>query len=107
MTIAYLYGLRLGFPLVYLGKVLGCLSAFAIGRSCLRDCCERHVRKTRLLRAVEGAVAKALSERRESRPRGGRRSRHSRGCESRSRFGSPFCRAPPTSPSRSKTTAGM
>ena len=69
MTIAYLYGLRLGFPLVYLGKVLGCLSAFAIGRSCLRDCCERHVRKTRLLRAVEGAVAKApLREMREPSP---------------------------------------
>jgi len=55
---AYLFGPGAGFAINYVGKVLGCLASFAIGRSCTRNQCATRLKNFKLIVAMERAVAR-------------------------------------------------
>lgn len=56
LSLGYIYGLWLGFVLIYTGKVLGSLGAFTLGRTALRPCCLRRLTRDEMLRAIALAV---------------------------------------------------
>ena len=59
LTLGYVFGLRLGFACVYLGKVAGCLGSFLLGRTVLRARCQRWFERHELFLAIDSVVAAA------------------------------------------------
>jgi len=58
VSLGFLFGVRVGYVVVFAGKVLGCLASFALGRTVAHDWAQRQFGKHELLRAVDLAVAR-------------------------------------------------
>jgi len=58
VSIGFLFGVRVGYIVVYLGKVIGCMLSFVLGRTVAHDWAQRQFGKHELLRAVDLAVAR-------------------------------------------------
>jgi uncharacterized membrane protein YdjX (TVP38/TMEM64 family) len=58
LALGYLFGVPVGFVLVYSGKVLGSFASFALGRTVIRGASRRWAERHRLLRALDTAVCR-------------------------------------------------
>jgi len=58
VSLGFLFGVRVGYVVVFIGKVLGCSASFALGRTVARDWAQRQFGKNELLRALDMAVAR-------------------------------------------------
>lgn len=58
VSLGFLFGVRVGYVVVFAGKVLGCTASFALGRTVAHDWAQRQFGKHELLRAVDLAVAR-------------------------------------------------
>lgn len=54
----YALGFWRGFPCIYCGKVLGCLGAFLVGRTLLRNSCKRCLSSYEIFHAIDLAVSR-------------------------------------------------
>lgn len=58
LSLGFLFGVRVGYVVVFLGKVVGCTASFTLGRTVARDWAQRQFGKHELLRAIDMAVAR-------------------------------------------------
>lgn len=58
VSLGFLFGFKMGYVVVFLGKVLGCSASFGLGRTLARDWAQKQFGKHELLRAIDLAVAK-------------------------------------------------
>ena len=56
LAVAYVYGLQVGFVIVYAGKVIGCLCSYIVARLLWTRCRASLLARYRVLRALELAV---------------------------------------------------
>lgn len=52
----FIYGLGPGFLIAYAGKIIGCLGAYALGRSTCRNCCTSRLGSNELIGAIRLVV---------------------------------------------------
>ena len=58
LAIAYAYGMRFGFAIIYVGKVAGSIASYAIGSTLLRGCCEERMSVHPIWLAMSDGVQK-------------------------------------------------
>mmetsp|Transcript_24276 Transcript_24276/g.68905 ORF Transcript_24276/g.68905 Transcript_24276/m.68905 type:complete len:234 (+) Transcript_24276:54-755(+) len=58
VTIGFVFGMRVGYVIVFVGKVIGCTAAFFLGRTLLHAWAQRQFGKNELLGAIDLAVRK-------------------------------------------------
>jgi len=58
VSLGFLFGVRVGYVVVFVGKVLGCLASFGLGRTVAHEWAQRQFGKNELLSAIDLAVAR-------------------------------------------------
>jgi len=58
VSLGFLLGVKTGYIVVFIGKILGCTASFLLGRTILRDWAQRQFGKNELLQAIDLAITR-------------------------------------------------